>query len=242
MICDMSSIKYHQEFDDINGREKSAVFEVLPNVFKDGRGYFTEVAKELNEQQMKDYIPLWFSNLHWVKQINRSSSSGNVVRGCHAQSGQFCQAKLVQALTTKVYDIITDARPDSKTFGVSTVVTLDPAVQNQLFVPRGFLHAFAVPSNCTRDALFEYMCDNVYDRDSEVGVNPMSLLPTVVANLQALSESNAQLASEFLDLFMLFKDKDAISLSKKDTEAPDCMEWCNKISAEYKQNKKLWYM
>jgi len=41
---------------------------------------------------------------------------------------------------------------------------------------------------------------------------------------------------------MLFKDKDAISLSKKDTEAPDCMEWCNKISAEYKQNKKLWYM
>lgn len=49
-IC-MSSMRYHNEFDDMNGREKSAVFEVFPRVFKDDRGYFLEVAKELDEMQ-----------------------------------------------------------------------------------------------------------------------------------------------------------------------------------------------
>ena len=42
----MSCIRYHDEFDDMNGREKSEVFEIFPKVFKDGRGFFVEVAKE----------------------------------------------------------------------------------------------------------------------------------------------------------------------------------------------------
>jgi len=66
------------------------------------------------------------SSISWVKQINRSVSKGGTVRGCHAQRGKFCQGKLVEALNAKIYDIITDARPDSKTFGVSNVYILDP--------------------------------------------------------------------------------------------------------------------
>lgn len=238
----MSCIRYHDEFDDMNGREKSAVFEIFPKVFKDGRGFFVEVAKEQLNWSFNDQIPLWFSNLHWVKQINRSSSSGGVVRGCHAQSGQFCQAKLVQALTAKVFDIITDARPDSKTFGTSTVVVLDPVAQNQLFVPRGFLHGFAVPRESESAALFEYLCDNVYDKDSETNVNPMSLVPLVVQELKSLAEKDAKLMEQFQSLFKLLDDKETLSLSEKDMKAPDYTAWCQKIKDEYRQNRKLWYM
>ena len=65
----------------------------------------------------------------------------------HAQSGKSCQGKLVQAVYGKIFDVITDARPDSDTFGVSDVFELDSERQNQLWVPRGFLHGFVVPSD-----------------------------------------------------------------------------------------------
>lgn len=240
----MASIKYHSEFATIANQEKSQVFEIFPSVFKDGRGYFLEAAKQLSEDQfVKQDIPLWFSNLHWVKQINRSSSFGNVVRGCHAQSGMYCQAKLVQALTVKIYDIITDGRPNSETFGVSTVVALDPQLQNQLFVPRGFLHGFVVASNdASKEAIFEYYCDNTYCKESEVGVNPLSLMPNVVQELKSVVHGNEQLELQYKDLFEVFQDVTKLNLSEKDGVAIDYSEWCLKVKKEYRENKKLWYL
>ena len=112
--------------------------------------------------------------------MNRSSSSKYTVRGCHAQYGKFCQGKLVEALTEKIYDIITDSRPDSKTYGLSKIYILDPLKQNKLWVPRGFLHAFVVP-NAKSNAIFQYFCDNVYNKPSEIGINPLTILPKIVS-------------------------------------------------------------
>jgi len=119
-------IQYSNEFDWFPGQEKSKVFEIFPNVFKDNRGYFCEVLKDQCAWSSNGNFPLWLSNLGWIRQVNRSKSHGKTVRGCHAQKGQYCQGKLVQALTAKIYDIITHARPDSKTFGVSKAFVLDP--------------------------------------------------------------------------------------------------------------------
>lgn len=233
-----SNIVFHDEFDDLGGKAGANVFEVFPPVFNDNRGFFCEVLKE-GSKDWPDEQMEWFKGLKWIKQINRSMSRGKTVRGCHAQRGKFCQAKLVQAVTAKIYDIITDARPNSKTFGVSQVFILDPEKQNQLFIPKGFLHAFAAIDD--KPAIFEYMCDEVFDKSSEVGVNPLSILPKVVEELERLSKESPKIANDYFDLFMLFKSVEDLNLSEKDLTAPDYETWMKQVEEEYLQTRKLWY-
>lgn len=233
-------IIYHDEFDSFDNIKGSRVFEVFPSVFNDNRGYFCEVMKGNTSWSSELDGPIWFNDSGWIRQINRSMSKGKTIRGCHAQKGVYCQAKLVQALTAKIYDIITDARPNSNTFGVSQVFILDPEKQNQLWVPKGFLHSFATVDD--KPAVFEYFCDAIFNKESETGVNPLTLLPNVVNELQELSKSNSKLENDYFDLFMLFNDKDNLVMSKKDIKAEDYQSWMKKIEEEYIQTRKLWYL
>ena len=101
--------EYDTTFDNPHGERPWIMY---PKVFGDKRGFFTEV---LAGEDMRD-----------IRQINRSSSCQFAVRGLHAQGGAHCQSKIVEALTISIYDIIVDARPDSKTFGQFGVYLLDP--------------------------------------------------------------------------------------------------------------------
>src|SRR5690606_35776887 len=100
---------------------------------------------------------------HFV-QDNQSYSTKGVIRGLHAQAGAYAQAKLVRVLQGEVIDVAVDARPDSPTFGQHVAVHLSAANNQQLFIPRGFLHGFSVLSE---EAVFFYKCDNFYNKESE---------------------------------------------------------------------------
>lgn len=86
------NIVFYDQFWFDQDIPRSRVFELLPDVYRDNRGFFLEVLKH------KDG-PLdvchWYGNMSWIKQINRSVSGPGVARGLHAQSGAFCQGKLV---------------------------------------------------------------------------------------------------------------------------------------------------
>lgn len=125
----------------------------------------------------------------------------------HAQAGAHCQSKLVEALSLPIYDIITDARPDSKTFGTTAIYCLDPVKQNKLYVPHGFLHGFAVPKNekSNNYAMFMYYCDKTYYHDSEIHVNPMSLLPNIIKKFEGVEQYD--------ELAKMLADKDNLVLS-----------------------------
>lgn len=222
----------YEDFYSFPHDDRSAVFQVFPDVYSDSRGYFAEVMKEREEPAD---LPDWYRKPGWIKQVNRSMSGGGTVRGCHAQRGAFCQGKLVQALTKPLYDVITDARPDSHTFGVSRVFKLDPEIQNQLWVPRGFLHAFVVPM-WADNALFEYFCDNVYDKASEFGCNPETIMPKLAEEL-----SKTPCAGEFKDFIDLFSVKNACLLSPKDTAGLDYETWMGSIQAEFEASGRVWY-
>lgn len=223
-------IYYDKGFDSPNG---DLVFQIVPSVFEDERGNFSEVLKEQPVSEDTNTIQQLASSISWVKQINRSVSKGGTVRGCHAQRGKFCQGKLVEALNAKIYDIITDARPDSKTFGVSNVYILDPVEQNKLWVPRGFLHSFAVPKNVDT-AIFQYYCDNVYDKASEVKVNPLTLLPSIIKVLeQNVKDDSCK------DLFDIFKD--GMTVSEADSKAQSYVDWMQSVKKEYDSTMSLWY-
>lgn len=135
------------------------VYIIEPKIFKDDRGYFFE---SYNEHE----FAVNGINARFV-QDNQSKSSYGVIRGLHMQLPPFGQAKLVRVLKGRVLDVAVDVRPDSKTFGKYVAVELSEENQRQLFIPRNFLHGFAV---LTDEALFAYKCDNLYHKPAEFGI------------------------------------------------------------------------
>ncbi len=132
---------------------------IEPKVFGDERGYFFESYNEAA-------FGAAGIRVRFV-QDNQSLSRYGVVRGLHAQSGEYAQAKLVRASVGTVLDVAVDARPGSPTFGKWVSVELSETNHRQLFLPKGFLHGFAVLSEV---AVFQYKCDALYNRESEYGV------------------------------------------------------------------------
>lgn len=72
------------------------------------------------------------------------------------------QAKLVTVITGKIYDVFVDIRPESENFGKWGAVELDQS--NQLLVPVGFAHGFAVLSE---SAHVLYKVSNFYNPETE---------------------------------------------------------------------------
>ncbi|RYG22210.1 MAG: dTDP-4-dehydrorhamnose 3,5-epimerase [Chitinophagaceae bacterium] len=133
---------------------------IKPSVFEDARGYFFE---SFNQQTFEKATGL---SANFV-QDNQSYSTYGVIRGLHAQAGDFAQAKLVRVLAGEVLDVAVDIRPDSATYGKHISVKLSAENNLQLYIPRGFLHGFSVLSEA---AMFFYKCDNFYNKASEFGI------------------------------------------------------------------------
>lgn len=138
-------------------------FILEPTIFEDSRGYFFESYNENKLEEILGYKPTFV-------QDNQSRSSYGVVRGLHMQAGEFSQAKLVRVVEGAVIDVAVDVREGSETYGEYVAVELSADNKKQLFIPRGFLHGFSVISE---NAIFFYKCDNVYDKASEDGIQPL---------------------------------------------------------------------
>jgi dTDP-4-dehydrorhamnose 3,5-epimerase len=67
-----------------------------------------------------------------------------------------------------VLDVVVDIRKGSPTFGKKIEVLLSAENKRQLLIPRGFAHGFSVLKDGT---IFSYKCDNVYNKESESGIN-----------------------------------------------------------------------
>lgn len=135
-------------------------FIINDTVFTDARGYFFE---SFNQQR---FAALTGISVNFV-QDNQSKSTRGVLRGIHFQQSEHAQAKLVRVLEGSVLDVAVDLRKNSPTFGQYEAVELSADNHLQLFVPRGFGHAFVVLSPV---ATFFYKCDNFYNKASEGGI------------------------------------------------------------------------
>ena len=134
---------------------------IKPTTFSDERGYFFE---SFNQQKFSD---LTGSDTIFV-QDNQSYSTKGVLRGLHLQKGDSAQAKLVRVVKGEVLDVAVDLRSGSSTYGQHVGVRLSDSNNLQLFIPRGFGHGFVVLSE---DAIFQYKCDNYYDKPAEGGIH-----------------------------------------------------------------------
>jgi len=133
---------------------------IKPNVHGDDRGYFVETFRQDKFEEAVGF------KVGFV-QDNESKSTKGVLRGLHFQKPPYAQSKLVRVIEGEVLDVAVDIRKGSPTFGQSVSAILSAENKHQLFVPRGFAHAFVVLSET---AIFAYKVDNYYSPECDRGL------------------------------------------------------------------------
>ena len=134
------------------------VVVIEPAVYRDDRGYLTEVWNERRYRQAG--LDMTFV------QDNLSSSRRGVLRGLHFQ-WPAAQGKLVSVLQGEVFDVAVDIRAGSPTFRQWVGVTLSAENRQQIFIPEGFAHGFAVASET---AVVLYKCTALYTPTDEASI------------------------------------------------------------------------
>ena len=134
------------------------VMIIEPRVFRDPRGYFMEL------YQWERYSG---KGIHFnFVQDNLSYSTQNTLRGLHYQYPQ-PQAKLVNVIKGKVFDVAVDIRRGSPSFGEWEGVVLSGDNHRQLFIPEGFAHGYMTLAD---DSELIYLVSEFYAPDAERGV------------------------------------------------------------------------
>ena len=140
--------------------EISGLLEILPGKIEDERGYFSEIFR-------KDQFQEQAGPVEFVQDNQSLSVRVGTIRGVHFQTPPAAQGKLVRCLAGAIYDVAVDLRQDSPTFGGWLAVTLLPELNNQLWIPAGFGHAF-----CTLlpDSIVCYRVTSCYSAPHDSGV------------------------------------------------------------------------
>jgi dTDP-4-dehydrorhamnose 3,5-epimerase len=138
--------------------ELREVLIIEPDIFSDRRGYFMETYHQ--EKYERSGI-----RTHFV-QDNLSYSIRGTLRGLHYQYPHG-QAKLLQAISGEIFDVVVDIRRGSPSFGKWICTALSEENKRLLYIPEGFAHGFC----CVSDrALVHYKCSDFYAPDSEGGI------------------------------------------------------------------------
>ena len=143
---------------------------VETDVFGDRRGWFTESytkSKWIDTGMDVDFI-----------QDNQSySAHKGTLRGIHFQMAPKAQSKLVRCTKGAIIDTAVDLRKGSETYKQSFSLELSSENKKQLFLPKGFGHAYLT---LTDDAEVEYKVDEYYSKahdrsirydDPELGID-----------------------------------------------------------------------
>jgi dTDP-4-dehydrorhamnose 3,5-epimerase len=130
--------------------EIPGVLVIEPKVFSDARGFFKETYQHARYAEVG-------VNVDFV-QDNISRSCRGTLRGLHFQK-EHPQAKLMQALSGRIFDVAVDVRRKSPHFGKWVGTELSDQNHRQLYVPAGFAHGFSVLSE---SADLFYKCTDFY--------------------------------------------------------------------------------
>lgn len=144
----------------IKNLDFEGVFTLVPPRFGDARGWFSEIWN--NERLVAAGLTARF-----IQDNMSFSRPRGTVRGLHFQSSPHAQAKLVMVARGAIQDVIVDIRPQSKTFGQYTSVTLTAEGGEQIYIPAGFAHGFCTLCD---DTCVIYKIDAPYAPASEGGI------------------------------------------------------------------------
>jgi dTDP-4-dehydrorhamnose 3,5-epimerase len=138
----------------------SGVKLVQLKVHGDGRGFFMESYRD------EDWQPI-LGERGFIQDNQSLSLRAGTLRGLHYQVPPFAQAKLVQTLRGRIYDVAVDLRRDSPTFGQHVALELAAGDGRQMFVPEGFAHGFIT---LEPDSMVTYKVTSRYEPTTERGL------------------------------------------------------------------------
>jgi dTDP-4-dehydrorhamnose 3,5-epimerase len=136
------------------------VLLITPKRHGDARGWFAETwsRKTLSAAGL---------DVDFVQDNQAFSAKKGTIRGLHFQQAPHPQAKLVRVLRGAIYDVAVDIRQGSPTYGRFVGAELTAEKGEQLFVPRGFAHAYCT---ITEDVELAYKVDGLYAPETEGGI------------------------------------------------------------------------
>lgn len=145
---------------DIEKTQIDGAVVLLPKIFGDNRGWFTEsYSKRAFEQAgiFDDFI-----------QDNRSfSAEKGTLRGLHCQTEPMAQAKLLTCLKGEILDVAVDIRKGSPTYMKWVGVKLNEENKKMFYIPAGCLHGFVT---LTDNVEVMYKVNNFYSPENDRSV------------------------------------------------------------------------
>lgn len=172
----------------------SGVVILTPRKFEDERGYFSET---YNERRACEEAGL---PSHFVQDNVSLSGKKGTIRGIHFQTPPFAQDKLVRVLAGSILDVAVDLRKDSPTYGQHVAVELSAQAFNQLFIPKGFGHAFCTLEDNTQVL---YKVTDYYAPQNDAGIiwnDPDLAIKWPITATQALLSAKDAKLPRFADL------------------------------------------
>jgi dTDP-4-dehydrorhamnose 3,5-epimerase len=142
----------------IESRHLGDVVVLLPEVFQDSRGFFTETYRE--DQFAELGLPTRFV------QDNHSRSVKGTVRGLHFQ-WEPPMGKLMRVTLGTAFLVAVDIRKGSPTLGKWAGVEASAENRKEVWAPAGFARGFCVVSE---HAEIQYKCTGLYNNKAESGV------------------------------------------------------------------------
>jgi dTDP-4-dehydrorhamnose 3,5-epimerase len=142
----------------IESRHLGDVAVVVPEVFEDSRGFFTETFRE---DQFRDLgLPTSYV------QDNHSRSVKDTVRGLHFQ-WEPPMGKLMRVTAGEAFLVAVDIRKGSPTLGKWVGICASASNRRQVWAPAGFARGFCVLSDF---AEIQYKCTGIYSNKAEAGI------------------------------------------------------------------------
>ena len=142
----------------IESRHLEDVVVVLPDIFQDSRGFFTETYRA---DQFKELgLPTEFV------QDNHSKSAKGVVRGLHFQ-WEPPMGKLMRVTAGAAFLVAVDIRKASPTLGQWVGIEASAENRRCVWAPAGFARGFCALVDGTE---IQYKCTGIYNSGAESGI------------------------------------------------------------------------
>jgi dTDP-4-dehydrorhamnose 3,5-epimerase len=142
----------------IESKHLGDVAVVVPDVFRDDRGFFTETFRADQFQELG--LPTRFV------QDNHSRSAKGVVRGLHFQ-WEPPMGKIMRVTAGAAFLVAVDIRKGSPTLGQWVGVEASAENRRSVWAPAGFARGFCSLTDATE---IQYKCTGIYNNKAESGI------------------------------------------------------------------------
>ena len=130
---------------------------------------------EKSEDERGSFYRIWDKKIFQENGLNDNlvqisisfNKKKGTLRGMHFQKKPFDEAKIVRCTKGKIFDVVIDLRPESKTFMNWASFELDSNESKILYIPEGFAHGFQTLEDNTE---LVYQISNWYSPEHASGL------------------------------------------------------------------------